>query len=768
MHGGRVKGDKMKSKKEVIQDLLNTIEHELKLFIDSIQIDLKSVEISSTNLSSVGLSWLIHYSKNVLPTQKYEILNLGFIDDENFYGSLMRKLYTVKESLSLSCDDRLNKVYSDCVDFNLFFINSHCIKLFKDKCTKLKFDIEVIGDNIQKDNKKEKEKDDLFEFYLKNIDVLLMIENVLRVIDNKISSHNLESDFEKELKVILKDALNIFDYSDNNKILLAVDFTKFDMVEEFSIDVEDYFDDDIEQLIENKELLQFISNFIKTFEANLGTNVKNYQNNNYLKALKLYDLEKKLINKDIEINELKSKLSDLSMIDKKITSKNEFYDRRIKNLIRVEKGFVNILDYYNKLSQNDFTGKEWKRVNEIRSNIDYIVNIFKKKDNYKFFLLLDDSYVDALIRYFDFKTIDDKSIEWEDEISQKLIVDFHKKTVNPDTFIKLKHEDWNTPLFRFNVNHYGLIKDYQGKIDELNSYINKIKYTLQERDEDFKKNLEGNSKRIEEQLHSNFEILIETMKKNIEKNSLEIEENGALNLKVKDYILNLENYNNKYYTQATNILSSNKVVKEVVDDIRRSKSFIEEIEGLYINNETRKVYETVFCEELKIANNFRNTSLLIYGVLGVVAFISLFIILFVSTSSDYFTRLTEIDTLLVKLSLILTLVFIGVYLSREGEKHRRIANQARQTMNELHAFSSYSTDIKDKIPEIKTKLADKYFGKTLYETEKAMTPDSDVLKSVIDQAKATTDLVKAFKGTITPDTSSQDSGKNKSNLDQNG
>jgi hypothetical protein len=144
-----------------------------------------------------------------------------------------------------------------------------------------------------------------------------------------------------------------------------------------------------------------------------------------------------------------------------------------------------------------------------------------------------------------------------------------------------------------------------------------------------------------------------------------------------------------------------------------------------------------------------------------------FAFLFASSTSDYLTRLTDIDTLLVKLSLILTLVFIGVYLSREGEKHRRIANQARQTMNELHAFSSYSTDIKDKIPEIKTKLADKYFGKNLYETEKAMTPDSDVLKSVIDQAKATTDLVKAFKGTITPDTSSQDSGKNKSSSDQN-
>lgn len=751
----------MKSKKEVIQDLLNIIEHDLKLFIDLIQIDKNSIEISSTNLSSVGLSWLINFSKNVLSVRKSEIFNLGFIEDENFYGILINKLYKVRDSLLVDCDDKLNKVYSDCVDFDLFFINSHCIKFFNEKCSNLKVDIGLINENFKKEKEEIKEvkkkEDDLFEFFIKNMDILLVLERILKKINSKLYLYALDTDFKKDVKDKIGDVLDIFDSGQYNNLLLAVDFTSFNIIEKFEIDVDEYFEEDVGKLIENNEFLEFVVNFIKTFESNLYNSKENiYQKNtNYLKVLRLYEVEKNLINKNIEINELNLKLSDLSMIDKKITSKNEFYDKRIKNLIRVEKGFVNILDYYNKLSQNDFTGKEWKRVNEIRSNIEYIVNIFKKKDNYKFFLLLDDSYVDALIKYFDFKIIDDKSIEWEDEISQKLIVDFHKKSVNPDTFIKLKHEDWNTPLFSFNVNHYGLIKDYQGKIDELNSYINKIKYTLQERDEDFKRNLEGNSKRIEEQLHSNFETLIETMKKNIEKNSLEIEENGALNLKVKDYILNLEDYNNKYYTQATNILSSNKVVKEVVDDIRRSKNFIEEIEGLYINNETRKVYETVFCEELKIANNFRNTSLLIYGVLGVVAFISLFIILFVSTSSDYFTRLTEIDTLLVKLSLILTLVFIGVYLSREGEKHRRIANQARQTMNELHAFSSYSTDIKDKIPEIKTKLADKYFGKTLYETEKAMTPDSDVLKSVIDQAKATTDLVKAFKGTISPTTSSQ-------------
>lgn len=538
---------------------------------------------------------------------------------------------------------------------------------------------------------------------------------------------------------------------------MAVDFTDFNIIDKFVIDVDDGFEDDIEELIENEEILDFIINIIKTFESNLlSFEKKPYQkDSSYLQALRLYDVEKKLLNKNIEINELKFKLSGISMIDKAITNKNEFYDRNIKSLLIIEKGFLSVLDYYNRLIKNDFTGKEWVQIEKIRSNIDYIVNAFKNKDIYKFFLLLDEFYIEGLIKLFKYKIVDDKSVEWEDEVSQRLIADFHKKTVNPDSFIKLKHEEWNTPLFWFNTNHYYLTKYYEGKIDELNLYIKKIKESLQEKDENFKIFLEESSKRVKDQLDYNFESIVETMRKNIEKNDFEIGESGALNLKVRDYIAQLEDYNNKYYTQATNILSSNKLVKEIVDDIRKRKSFVEEIEGLYINNETRKVYETVFDEELKIANRFRFVSLFIYGFLGLVAFISLLILLFASSESVFLSRLTNIDTLLVKLSLILTLVFIGVYLSREGEKHRRIANQARQTMNELHAFSSYSTDIKDKIPEIKTKLADKYFGKTLYETEKAMTPDSDVLKSVIDQAKATTDLVKAFKGSITPSTSSQ-------------
>lgn len=715
----------MKSKKEIILDLLDKVETNLKTLLNSSNIENNSVEISDYNLSSVSLNWLNKFSNNILPTHKKKIIESFFIEEDDFNAFLINKLHNVKESFFVDCDDRLNKIYSECIDFNLFMIGLDNIRINNSKFRSLESQLGFVNDRAGKKKEKEKEEEELFEFFINNIDVLLMVECVFKIIYKKLSFRSLESDFKKDVKDKVEVILGVFNNSEYTNILVAVDFTSFNIIEKFEIDVDENFEDDIEKLIENHEIVEFIVNFIKTFESNLyGSNGVAYQvNTNYLNAIRFYGLEKKLLNKNIEVNDLKLKLSGLSMIDKNLTNKNEFYNKVVGKLFEVEDGFNLVLDYYNKLLKDDFTAKEWAKVDSVKNTLKYIVDCFKVKSIYQYFLLLDEIYIDSLLKYFKDEMIDGVRVNWEDEKSQKIINDFHVKMVDPETFIKLKREDWNTPLFLFNLNYYALIKDYKHKY----------------------KNIESLDKDI-----ANY-----------------IKSNGDFKRQYEDYIQKISHKTQEARQSVSNIVCQYNQVAALLSNVEKSESFIKEIEGLYINNETRKVYQTVFDEELKVANRFRTVSLFIYGFLGVVAFISLCVLLFASSTSDYLTRLTDIDTLLVKLSLILTLVFIGVYLSREGEKHRRIANQARQTMNELHAFSSYSTDIKDKIPEIKTKLADKYFGKNLYETEKAMTPDSDVLKSVIDQAKATTDLVKAFKGTITPDTSSQDSGKNKSSSDQN-
>lgn len=703
----------MKSKKEIILDLLDTVETNLKKLINSSNIENNLVEISDYNLSSVSLNWLNKFSNNILPTYKKKIIESFFIEEDDFNAVIINKLYNIKESFFVDYDDRLNEISSKCIDFNLFMIGLDNIRINNAKFRSLESQFGFVNDRAGRIKEKEKEDEDLFEFFINNIDVLLMVERVFKIIYKKLSFRSLESDFEKDVKDKVEVILGVFDNSEYTNILVVVDFTSFNIIEKFEIDVDESFEDDIEKLIVNHEILEFVVNFIKTFESNLyGSNGVGYQvNTNYLNAIRFYNLEKKLLNKDFEVNDLKLKLSGLSMIDKNLTNKNEFYNNVVGKLFEVEDGFNMVLDYYNKLLKDDFTAKEWAEVDSVKNNLKYIVDCFKVKNTYQYFLLLDEIYIDGLLKYFKDEIVDGVIVNWEDEKSQTIINDFHGKTVHPEKFIKLRREEWNTPLFSFNLNYYALIKDYKQKYQKLESLDSDIK---------------------------NY-----------------IKTNGEFKSKYENYIKKIANKTQEARQSVSNIVCQYNQVAMLLSNVEKSENFIKEIEGLYINNETRKVYQTVFDEELKVANRFRFVSLLIYGFLGAVAFISLCILLFAASTSDYLTRLTEIDTLLVKLSLILTLVFIGVYLSREGEKHRRIANQARQTMNELHAFSSYSTDIKDKVPEIKTKLADKYFGKTLYETEKAMTPDSDVLKSVIDQAKATTDLVKALKGTMSPTTSNQ-------------
>lgn len=741
------------------------IKFHLELYIDSVAGTEKDVKIEDDPLNRSISNILKSFLVAKIPEYKLIVeSNIELFENHEFSEILWNQLSYLRNIIIRDSNNKLLNIFENIKDFISKFENIRIsIIILKDK-NNLKSEIKKIDkfiDDFEIINLSLKEQEDLFVEYNEKINILIFIESYFYSLKNKLDESLYEEGIiikNENYKKYLKEILPILKEGGKYKDLLFVDLGE---IKEIKIKISNFSIDDLNK---SNELVEIFTDFKELIrkKSSIFDDDLYEETNSYLRALKIYELERDSLYQRIEISSLKSKIDSISFVDESITNKNEFYNKKIESLLKIEKGFLSVLDYYNKLSQNDFTGKEWSQILKTRSNVDYIVNIFKNKDVYKFFLLLDESYIDSLMNYLNFKIVDDKSIQWEEEVSQQIIADFHEKTVKPDSFIKLRHEEWNTPLFWFNTNHYYLIKDYESKISELNSYIKKIKDSLQEKDEDFKIFLKDSSKRVKDQLNYNFESIVKTMRDNIEKNDFEIGENGALNLKVKDYISSLEGYNNKYYTQVTNILSSNQVVKEVVDSIRGSKSFVDEVEGLYINNETRKVYKTVYDEEIKIANNFRLAALCIYGFLGFVAFISLLILLFEPSNSTLIVRLTHVDTLLIKISLILTLAFIGIYLSREGEKHRRIANQARQTMNELHAFSSYSSDIKDKVPEIKTKLADKYFGKTLYETEKAMTPDSDVLKSVIDQAKATTDLVKAIKGSMIQNSSSSESDKNKS------
>ncbi|WP_165494066.1 hypothetical protein, partial [Acinetobacter sp. ANC 3781] len=413
--------------------------------------------------------------------------------------------------------------------------------------------------------------------------------------------------------------------------------------------------------------------------------------------------EKKELYESTEIELLKTKVDNISLIDKSITHKNEFYNKKIENLLKIEKGFIRVLKYYSELLEDKFTSKEWSNVVDAKNKIEYIIDVFKQKEKYKFFLLLDEDYIDNMINFFDFNRVGSEEVNYEDEKSQELIKDFHLKSLKPDIFIKIKREEWSTPLFWFNANYYTLIKDYNLKYDKIESLDNKINEY--------------------------------------------IEDNGDYKKRFKDHLEGMKTETIAAKRKVSDIVCQYNQVALLLNNVESSEKFINEIKGLYINNETRSIYEKVFNDEIKIANSFRRIALIIYLILGFFAFASLSFLILSDVESEWLKRFSDTKSLLIKLPLVLTLVFIGVYLSREGDKHRRFANQARQTMNELHAFTSYSKDIQDKVVEIKTKLADKYFGVTLYEPEKATSSDMDVLKTLVEQTKVTTDLIKTLQNT---------------------
>ncbi|MCH7334671.1 hypothetical protein [Acinetobacter modestus] len=535
--------------------------------------------------------------------------------------------------------------------------------------------------------------------YLEKIDILIFIENILCGLKIKLDSDSINpiNNYRGYLNEVLP-------YFDDKKVfsgLLLKDLNDLKDIKERIVTA------NIDDLIDNEKLVEVFTDFKESLRK-----IRNSIEDNILKddvyhlASRLYDIERRYIHRKHENDKLKSKIDSILIINNEITDKNEFFNQMIENLLKIEEGFHNLLQRFNSLNEAEFLRKDWEQIVAAKENIYYIINSFKNKNIYQFFLLFDKSFLHEIAIFVTELKIAGINVEITDSLALGLIKNFHEKTVDPGKFILDDREKWNTPYFWFNVNHYTVLKDYNIK---LNKIIDA-------------------DKRIDEY----------------------IEENGEFKEKYELYIDNIDGKSKEAIKTVSDLVCKYNQVSSALYNVENSEKFIKEIEGLYINNETRKIYEGVFISEAKVANRFRIVALIIYSILGLFALFSLTLLILGIPDSEIYKRVSDPQTLFIKIPFILTLLFIGVYLSREGEKHRRFANQARQTMNELHAFSSYSTDIKEKVSEIKTKLADKYFGVNLYETEKAMTPDSDVFKTLVEQTKATTDLVKTLKSSITP------------------
>jgi hypothetical protein len=650
---------------------------------------LEGVEIFDKTIHNKLVSFSDRYLNDFI---RFISSNVEYFEKQEFNYYVYSNLIRINRSI-VYLNNEVNRegvLVLDRFSDEIRFLFDNIVLSFYGVSNSNKILIEGInGENLRRDK--------IFNECFEKIDVLIFIESNLFDLDFKLNYEQYAN--ANNYKNYLEEILS---YLNNNNVITRILIKELrflkDLKEKISIATLDNLNENVKLI----EALFDLKEFLK--KINISTEDYAFKDDIYLVALKFYDLQKKSIYKEYEIKDLKNKLNGISFIDKEITDKNEFFNKKIESLLKIEDGFLRLLNEFENYREDDFKTKEWEDLLKVKENIKYIVSVFQDRNTYKYFLLLSDEEVKLLIDFFKYQTVNGDDVDILDERSFKFINEFHAKAANPNSLINGAMYSWNTPLFNFNFNHYTLLKDY--KIKE--------------------KNIEQSDRSI----------------------NAAIDRNGEFSLEIANYIADFKKKKIEFDDLVSNLFISRQLTEVAVKKVKENEKYINEIESLYINNETRKIYEGVFKSEAKVANRFRNVALTIYTILGLFAFFSLIILIIGDPDSEFLKRISNPQTLFVKIPLILTLLFIGVYLSREGEKHRRFANQARQTMNELHAFSSYSTDIKEKVSEIKTKLADKYFGVNLYETEKAMTPDSDVFKTLIEQTKVTTDLVKTLQGSL--------------------
>ncbi|MDO6643659.1 hypothetical protein [Acinetobacter guillouiae] len=411
----------------------------------------------------------------------------------------------------------------------------------------------------------------------------------------------------------------------------------------------------------------------------------------------LFDFDSELVLDNI-VDELESIIR--GDVGEKLAEYGKYYEK-IEPLIKIENNLLKLEELF--VETED--GSDNQEVAITLNNIKAINSFFKNRDKYKFFIILPLEYLNNFSKKTEtfFGIFSDRA----SSDSVELIEAFYD-VLNSLSFVGSR-DRWNNDLFWETTYKYQESKEVNKLSRELTSKIQAV----------------DNFKKLESMVIDGYES--------------SLNESFSLMEKVKNDIRHELSSAKKYVSQLEN---EKNAVLQYSEDVK--------------NTAAVKVYADLYNKEILIAAWFRFTTLLVFGVLSFIALICL-IALFLFPENHYIVKnLINTDKILGKIPFIITFFVFGFYLAKEGEKHRRIANQAKQTEGELIALASYTNGWDSKeIRELKTKLADKYFGKNLYETEKALQPDSDMVKSLIEQTKVTTDLVKSLKATLAPTTLEQ-------------
>ncbi|QHH99218.1 hypothetical protein [Acinetobacter dispersus] len=365
------------------------------------------------------------------------------------------------------------------------------------------------------------------------------------------------------------------------------------------------------------------------------------------------------------------------------------YYEKISLLVSIESSLL-ILD--GRFEKEDFKGYKYtqkEELSEVYNKIKYILNDLKINDKSKYWILLSykilESAESAFISYANTQTLYDS--EYINEVTN-----FYSYIVDPSRYT-INRASWN--------------------VDEFHDASYKLEQAL----------------RV-----SALGRLLDT--KIMQLNNFYLLENEVLN-KHKNGI-------NEFATALDEIRNLVTQSKTHLDEIQLEKSAVLQYSERLKNTPSIQVYTNIHSDEIFIANLFRWCALGIFGIFAAISFICLLVLFFGDTNNYVLANLVDTKKILAKIPFILAFILFGFYLAREGEKHRMIAIQAKQTEAELTALDSYTNGWDpQEIKELKIKLADKYFGRDVSTTH--ANSNNNI---VVEQMKAGTELVKASTDVI--------------------
>ncbi|KKW75727.1 hypothetical protein AAV97_18245 [Acinetobacter sp. Ag2] len=428
-----------------------------------------------------------------------------------------------------------------------------------------------------------------------------------------------------------------------------------------------------------------------------------------------------LIRVDFESNLLNV---DINLLENKLTNFNDllkyYYDELIKSISDIKSSEIfkkNILEFFYLIAED--------LINNIKNKIFSKIPSVHNAENLFLFIKDNVGVIDIQIDggVFRIKQIKNIFLSLENHLNnnkwlfipEELLKDFIEKS---EALIK---------------DHATLNLEYVRILETINSYINR-NYSAELFNFVFKKDYF--------KIYTEYETVRE---------EAHLKRLWAEKLKLLDEFKKSEDEVIADHTKSFN--GFKKLLTEIQGDSNKSKKYLESIKEdndiifSYLesvrNTDSIKVYSDLYNKELFSAEIFRFFSLFIYGILSFIALVCLVALFLFDSNNIVVQNLTDLKKTYAKIPFLIVFFGFAFYLSREGEKHRRIANQAKQTEAELIALTSYTNgwDQND-IKELKIKLADKYFGKTLYDLEKATSSDVDVLSALVQQTKVSTDLAK--------------------------